>query len=114
MGAPTAGATPPMRYMASGTGATSASAGPSQAAPRTVWALALRFPGAAAMESNSSRNENGHQLKSLHEVLNIVSGKPTLPTQPQNVATSSVGPARGYAKAARHIPIAARHSSIHT
>ncbi|CAE7357265.1 WAXY [Symbiodinium pilosum] len=68
MGAPTAGATPPMRYMASGTGATSASAGPSQAAPRTV--------------------------------LNIVSGKPTLPTQPQNVATSSVGPARGYAKAA--------------
>ena len=106
-----------MRYMASGTGATSASAGPSQAAPRTVWALALRFPGAAAMESNSSRNErneNGHQLKSLHEVLNIVSGKPTLPTQPQHVATSSVGPARGYAKAARHIPIAARHSFIHT
>ena len=33
------------------------------------------------------------------EVLNIVSGKPVPPTQPGAVATSSVGPARGYAKA---------------
>eukprot|EP00439_Symbiodinium_sp_Y106_P084116 s109_g24.t3 len=73
MGAMGSGGAVPMRYMAGGAGAGTA--------------------GSAAAPGQSAPRT----------VLNIVSGKPVPPTQPGAVATSSVGPARGYAKAASSV-----------
>ncbi|CAE7480628.1 unnamed protein product [Symbiodinium necroappetens] len=70
MGAMGSGGAVPMRYMAGGAGAGTAGA--------------ASAPGQPAPRT----------------VLNIVSGKPMPASQPGTVATSSVGPARGYAKAA--------------